>query len=97
MTNDGPMTAQRRPNDGPMTAPNVMAPGCQVRICSALRLDFAIPSALDFVFCLLHRLRWPHVFAVHRGMHKQVAMLSQLLCEPSLLRLHADELHLSHS
>jgi len=56
-----------------------------VRICSALGLDFAIPSALDFLYCLLQRLRWPAVFSVHRGLHKQVVMLAQLLCELSLL------------
>lgn len=57
----------------------------EVRICSALRLDFAIPSSLDFLYCLLHRLDWPTAFAVHRGMHKQVGMLAQLLCELALL------------
>ena len=57
----------------------------EVRICSALRLDFAIPSSLDFLYCLLHRLSWPTAFAVHRGMHKPVVMLAQLLCELSLL------------
>ena len=46
----------------------------EVRICSALGLDFAIPSALDFLYCLLQRLRWPAVFSVHRGLHKQVVM-----------------------
>ena len=56
----------------------------EVAICSVLRLDFAIPSSLDFLYCLLHRLRWPTAFAVHRGLHKQVAMLAQLLCELAL-------------
>jgi len=60
----------------------------EVRICSAVRLDFAIPSSLDFLFCLLHRLHWPAAFAVHRGMHKHVVVLSQLLCELALL--HTD-------
>ena len=57
----------------------------EVRICSVLRLDFAIPTALDFLFCLLQRLQWPLSFAVHRGMHKEVVMLAQLLCDLSLL------------
>ena len=57
----------------------------EVRICSALRLDFAIPSSLDFLYCLLHRLVWPRAFAVHRGLDKQVVMLAHLLCELALL------------
>lgn len=57
----------------------------ELRICSALRLDFAIPSALDFLYCGLQRLEWPSMFAVHRGAHKHVAMLAQLFCELGLL------------
>jgi len=57
----------------------------EMRICSAVKLDFAIPSALDFLFCLLQRLDWPAAFAVHRGMHQQVVMQAQLLCELALL------------
>ena len=57
----------------------------EVRICSALRLDFAIPTALDFLYCLLHRLQWPTAFAVHRGLDCEAVMLAQLLCELSLL------------
>ena len=57
----------------------------EVQICSILTLDLAIPTSVDFLFCLLQRLRWPSLFAVHRGLHAQAAMLAQLLCELSLL------------
>ena len=57
----------------------------ETAICSLLQLDLAIPTSLDFLFCLLQRLRWPRLFAVHRGLHTQAVMLAQLLCELSLL------------
>jgi hypothetical protein len=59
----------------------------QVRICAALRVDFAIPTALDFLYCLLQRLHWPssRMYAVHRGQHKEAGMLAQFLCEVALL------------
>jgi len=57
----------------------------ETRICASLRFDFAIPPAIDFLYCLLQRLNWPATFAVHRGMHKQVVMLAHLLCEIALL------------
>ena len=57
----------------------------ELAICSALQMEFAIPSSVDFLYCAMQRLHWPSMFAVHRGMHDQVAMLAQYLCELSLL------------
>ena len=34
---------------------------------------------------MLHVLRWPSAFHVHRGLGKQAVMLAQLLCELALL------------
>jgi hypothetical protein len=51
----------------------------------ALKFDMAFPTAIDCLFCVLGRLAWPALFAVHRGLSKQTAMLAQLLCDLSLL------------
>mgnify|MGYP001972621352 CR=1 FL=1 len=47
----------------------------ELAICSVLHMEFAIPSNLDFLYCSLQRLRWPSMFAVHRGQHDQVSRI----------------------
>lgn len=36
-----------------------------------LHFDFAFPTAVDCLFCVLARLSWPRLFSVHRGLSKQ--------------------------
>jgi len=56
----------------------------ELRVCVVLAFDFAFPTAVDCLFCVLGRLSWPRHFAVHRGASKQVAMLAQFFCDLSL-------------
>lgn len=64
----------------------------EVTICSILQMEFAIPCALDFLFCALQQLQWPSMFSVHRGQHDKVSMLAQYLCELSLLSYECAQL-----
>ena len=59
----------------------------ELEICVTLRFDFALPTALDFLFCLLERVMWPSLFPVHRGSHQRPAALAYFFCELSLLRV----------